>query len=309
MASLRAANVLASLGPHKHHRNLAYGPNDRHQLDAYVPKKSDAPMPVVIFFHGGDWSSGYPDKDAHVFVGDALSSHGFIAVVVNYRRYPDTRFPGFVHDAALAFKWTREHVAELGGDPDKIFVMGHSAGAHIASMIALDERYLASVGEDTRRIRGLIGMAGPYYFLPMPDEPLLAEVFAPPANYPQAQPQNFVDAGDPPMLLLAGNQDTRVPSFLSLDMQTNVRTAGGEADLIVYNHLSHIMLVASLAMPIRLYEPTIRDIARWIDHRCELPSPRLAELKREEAELAVSEAEAPKVAGERLMDTIFRVSP
>ena len=151
--------------------------------------------PVVVFLHGGGWVSG--SKSQYRFVAEALTSRGYLVIVPAYRLYPATRFPGFVEDAALAIAWTRAHAEEFGGDARRIFVMGHSAGAHIGALLNYDERYLQAVGGDRSWLSGFIGLSGPYDFLPLTD-PILQQVFAPETQYPQSQPVNFVDGNESP---------------------------------------------------------------------------------------------------------------
>lgn len=266
MMWLHAANQVARLGAYEAHEDLVYGEHARHRLDVFVPRSAGTrPQPVVIFFHGGDWSEGYPGKEAHRFVADALTSRGLVTVIPNYRRYPDVRFPAFVQDAADAVVWTHRHIASFGGDPDRLIVMGHSAGAHLASMVALNDRYLREAGGRMEWIAGLIGMAGPYSFLPMPDDPLLKDLFGPPERYGLSQVVNYVDGRrNPPMLLIGGADDERVPLICLERMERRVLDTGGEVRTEVYEGLDHIMLIASLARPIRWYRrDLIRDIGRF----------------------------------------------
>ena len=156
---------------------IAYGTDPRQELDVYVPAApAAATRPVVVFFYGGSWQNG--DRANYLFVAQALTSRGYVAVLPDYRTYPETAFPGFVDDAAAAVRWTRDHAHEFGGDPARLFVMGHSAGAHLAALIATDPRYLAAQAMSKADLRGMIGLAGPYDFLPIKDRTLL-DVFLP----------------------------------------------------------------------------------------------------------------------------------
>ncbi len=138
MLAIDLTNTMALLGPFHEHRNIAYGPDPVQKLDLYVPEDGAKPAPVVVFFFGGNWTQGYPDKSIYRFVGDALTSKGLLVVAVNYRRYPMVKSPAFVRDGARAVVWVHRHIAAYGGDPDRIFLMGHSAGAQIATMLALN---------------------------------------------------------------------------------------------------------------------------------------------------------------------------
>jgi acetyl esterase/lipase len=116
--------------------NLAYGSLPRQKLDVYTPKNQRGPADVVIFFYGGDWQAG--ERGDYRFVGEALTSKGFVAVLPDYRLYPPATFPSFVNDGAMAVRWVHDNISHYGGDASHIYLMGHSAGAYIAVMLTLD---------------------------------------------------------------------------------------------------------------------------------------------------------------------------
>src|ERR1700730_8131395 len=146
-----AANVPAAFGAHRRHPDISYGADPQHRLDVYVPKNVPVePLPMVIFWHGGRWTFG--DKADYRFVGAALAELGYVAVLPNYRHYPDVKMPGFMDDAARAGRLAAAHAAELGADPQRLYLMGHSAGAHIAALVTLDERYFAAIAQPVPRI-------------------------------------------------------------------------------------------------------------------------------------------------------------
>ena len=123
--------------------------------------------PVIVFFYGGSWQSG--NKSIYKFVGSALARRGR-GVVPDYRVYPEVIYPAFLEDGALAVRWTKDNATRFGADPNMLFVMGHSAGAYMAAMLALDSRWLGRAGLSPRRdIAGLVGISGPYDFLPLHD--------------------------------------------------------------------------------------------------------------------------------------------
>src|SRR4029077_9489300 len=134
-----AANAPAVFGSYKRHANIAYGPEAQQRLDVYAPEKNAAARPVVVFWHGGRWREG--DKSDYRFVGAALAECGYVAVVANYRHYPQVKMPGFMDDAARAALWAQANGREFGAAPGRLFLMGHSAGAHLAALLALDPRY------------------------------------------------------------------------------------------------------------------------------------------------------------------------
>ncbi|MBN9023922.1 MAG: alpha/beta hydrolase [Rhizobiales bacterium] len=174
--------------------SVPYGDGPRRSLDIYAPRDA-AGAPVAVFFYGGSWQGGR--KETYRFVGRALARRGIVAVVADYRLYPEVVFPGFVEDGARAVGWTAANIARHGGDPRRIFVMGHSAGAHIAAMIALDGRWLAETGSPVP-VAGLLGLSGPYDFLPIRD-PALIRAFGG-ANRPETQPIDHVGPRPPPAL-------------------------------------------------------------------------------------------------------------
>jgi len=173
--------------------SIPYGEGARRTLDIYRPNAATA-SPVVVFFYGGNWQSG--DKEMYLFLAAALARRGYVTVVPDYRVYPGARYPQFIEDGALAVRWVRDNAARFGGDPQRLFVMGHSAGAYIAAMLAFDRRWLRAVGlSPGRDIAGLICIAGPYDFLPLEDETL--KVIFGGANAPATQPISYVSGGEP----------------------------------------------------------------------------------------------------------------
>lgn len=159
-------NGLTPSGGYSKTADLAYGEQPRQRLDVYVPEDAAPGAPVVLYFYGGRWEQG--SKAGYKFLAQALTSRGFVAVIADYRLYPQVKFPAFVEDGARAVAWVREHAGDYGADPNKLVLMGHSAGAHIAAMLTLDEQYLAAVGGTPKTwLAGTIGLAGPYDFLPL----------------------------------------------------------------------------------------------------------------------------------------------
>ena len=205
---------------------IRYGPDVRHSLDVYTPKQRTGPVPVVVFFYGGSWRSG--ERARYLFAADALASRGYVAIVPDYRLFPDVQFPAFVEDGAKAVRWVLDHVSDFGGDANRVYLMGHSAGAHMAAMLTLDERYLAAEGVPVKRIRGMIALAGPHAFYPSRTASV-APIFAHLADENAARPFVFVDGDEPPMLLLHGEDDDTVSVFNTLDLSKAVRDAGGRA--------------------------------------------------------------------------------
>ena len=260
----RLVAVVTPTGHYRRIEGVAYGDGERRRLDLYVPNAVAARgagphAPVVVFFYGGSWQRG--QRSHYAFVGEALASRGFVVAIADYRVYPEVTFPGFVEDAARAVAWMRRNAIEYGGDPARVLVAGHSAGAHIAMLVALDGRYLAAAGE-ADCVAGAIGLSGPYDFLPLSSDRLKA-VFGPPEALLRTQPVGFVRADAPPLLLLHGTDDTTVLPANAQRLAARARAAGGQAQLKLYPGVGHVGLIARLAAPLRDGEPVLDDIATF----------------------------------------------
>ncbi len=270
LAGCSGRQVLNSLTPSSGYdlaSNLVYDPGKNLRLDVYAPHNVRN-APVVVFFFGGRWTSG--DKEDFRFVGEALASRGFVAVLPNYRLYPAVRFPEFVNDGAKSVAWLRDNIATYGGDPDKIFVMGHSSGAHTAAMLALREQYLAGVGGSRTWLRGMIGLAGPYDFLPITD-PTLRDVFGPPETFQQSQPVLFVEGDNPPILLMHGEDDEIVEVRNTRALAEAIERAGGPIETVIYPKMSHRYMLSSLAKPLRGQTDVVQHVADFVRRWASVP--------------------------------------
>ncbi len=263
------ANLPADLSAGSRYRGLAYGPHARQRLDVYAPSRA-APggAPVIVFWYGGGWVDG--GRERYRFVGAALAAEGFVAVLPDYRLYPEVRFPAFVEDGALALHWVRQNVGRYGGDPGRMFVMGHSAGAHLAALLTLDPRWLTAVGGRPQWIRGLIGLSGPYGLVA--DTPLLQAVFAAPYSPADWQPIAHASASAPPALLIHGVVDDIVRIEHSDRLAAALRAAGAPAELRRYARGNHADTVAALSVPGRRLAHTLRDLKAFVEQTCASPS-------------------------------------
>lgn len=230
--------------------DIAYGEAPRQNLDIYLAKQTDkqSRRSTIMFFYGGSWESGR--KDEYKFVAEALTSVGFDVVIPDYRVYPDVRFPAFVDDAARAVSWSKAHLAEYGLNTERLFVAGHSAGAHIAAMLSLDNHYLEQYELAPDVFSGMIGLAGPYDFLPLKSE-TLKTIFGPESSRWRSQPINYVDGNNPPMLLLVGNDDRTVLPRNSRHLADKIQENGGKVSLVEFDDYGHVAMVAKLAKPLR----------------------------------------------------------
>jgi acetyl esterase/lipase len=259
---LPAVNAVSSEPGVEAHPDRHYGPLARQGVDVYTPKQASAePRAVVIFFHGGGWRTG--SRGEHRFAGEALAAQGFVAVVPDYRVYPEVKFPLFLEDGAGAVRWVHDHVQEFGGDPKRVFLMGHSAGAHIAAMLALDPRYLGAQGLSPNDLRGFIGVAGPYDFLPL-KSPAMIDIFGGTDGIPETQPINFVSPGAPPALLLHGTDDTRVLPRNTERLAQRIRRAGGSVTETIYQGVGHSGILLALSPAFGRIAPVRADAAAFV---------------------------------------------
>lgn len=240
-------------------RDLPFGAAPRQRLDIYAPKRGAPGQPVLVFFYGGNWDSG--DKHDYAFAGRALASLGYVTVLPDYTHAHERPYPAFMDDAGAALAWVRAHVAGYGGDPERIAVAGHSAGAYIAVTLALDPRWGAADA-----IRAGVGLAGPYDFLPF-DSPVTRRTFGHVEDLPATQPVNHARADAPPLLLATGDADTTVYPRHSEALAARLQAAGAAARLILYPGLSHTGPVKALARPFRGHAPVLRDIAFFLGRK------------------------------------------
>jgi acetyl esterase/lipase len=258
--SFGIANAPAYFGSYARHADLAYGTEPRQTLDVYVPTGATR-RPIVVFWYGGMWRKGV--KEQYRFVGAALANAGYVAVLPDYRLSPAVRFPQFIEDGALAVRWAHEHAAEIGGDPRAMFLMGHSAGAHLAATLALDERYLLKVGGGFEWVRGWIGLSGPYDLDPS-FAPVLHDIFREPYTAKDWQPILLVGGHSPPALLIHGKNDW-VPAQQADLLAQALSGVGVPVDCRFYDGVSHFGTVAALSVPLRAEAPTSADVRRFID--------------------------------------------
>lgn len=244
---------------------LAYGPGERQRCDVYRPldatgKPLPGPLPLVVFVHGGSWMSG--DKKLYRWVGQALAQQGFVAVLANYGLMPSVRFPDFAKDVAAAVAFAHKHAADWGGDPSRLFLMGHSAGAHLTALVTYDGRYLARHGLTPALIAGFIGLSGPYDF--QLNTPLLRGTFAgTPERERDAQPVNFVTANAPRSLLVMGRDDTTVNPHNTRSLGEQLRRVGAPVEELWVDG-DHGVTVGAFARIYRGKSPIVARIVEFV---------------------------------------------
>jgi acetyl esterase/lipase len=240
---------------------IAYGPDRADKLDIYVPRPAPAAAPVIVFMYGGAWNSG--SRTNYSFAGRAFAARGFVTVVPDTRLVPRVRFPAFVEDEARALRFVHDRIAEFGGDPRRIFLVGHSSGAYNAVMLALDPHYLREAGLAPHAIRAVAALSGPYDFLPL-DVDASKEAFAGAADLRATQPVNLATRSAPPMFLATGSADTFVHPRNTYALARALDRAGAEIEVKTYPGLSHSGTVAALSRPFRGGAPVLEDVVAFL---------------------------------------------
>ncbi|WP_173768963.1 alpha/beta hydrolase [Pseudazoarcus pumilus] len=244
-------------------RGIAYGEGEgeRRRLDVYAPMDARG-APVVVFFYGGSWRGGA--RADYAFVGHALAARGIVTVIPDYRVYPEVTYPDFLVDSAQSVAWAQRAAGEYGGDQHRLFVMGHSAGAYNAAMLALDARWLEAAGSSTDALAGWLGLAGPYEFLPIIN-PSVKPVFHHPDTPPDSQPIVHASAASPPALLIAATPDLLVePERNTGAMAAKLRAAGVPVTERYYDRVGHSTLIGSLSPPLRGFAPTLEEVVGFV---------------------------------------------
>jgi acetyl esterase/lipase len=253
-------NLWRPVGAGERHEDLRYGPKPHQAMDVYRPRHTRG-APLVMFFYGGSWQRG--SRDLYPFLGASLAAQGMITVVPDYAIFPPARFPEFLQDAARAVAFARAHAREWGADPERLVLMGHSAGAHIAAMLTFDRQWLAAEELDARRdVAALVGLAGPYDFLPIRSR-ILQRIFGGPDRH-ETQPIAFVTGREAPSLLIAARRDTLVDPGNTERLAAKIRERGGRVEERLYGRVNHFTLIGSLAPGLRVLAPTLREVTDFI---------------------------------------------
>lgn len=252
-------NMLAKDADVSVKQGITYAGGPRHDLNVYSPSRGGEHAPVVVFFYGGGWETG--TREMYRFVGTALAERNIVAVIPDYRLHPMVRFPAFVADAALAVAWVHDNASRFGGDPSRLFLMGHSAGAQIATLLALDETYLRAVGLTPASICGVVGLAGPYAFSPA----LLSHIRDIFGNlWEDAEPVSHVSAATVPMLLMAGSADGVISPESTLQLGRMLRDKGLPVETVEYLGISHRAIIATFGDPLSFLTPARPTALRFI---------------------------------------------
>lgn len=269
---LLTINSLARFGDYSLSQNISYAAPKTDRLDVYTPtgKHLGKQRPTLIFFYGGCWGHCNPyDKSDYRFVGQALAAQGYNVVIPDYRQYPQVHFQAMLQDLTDAVNWTHQHIADYGGGPDNLFLIGHSSGAHLAATLNFDSQLLPAAS--AKAIRGFIGLAGPYDF--KLKKPYERDLFGPPKRFPESQPINFVTGNAPPALLLQGGADHTVSPSNMKRLAQHIRAKGGDVTTHLYPDKDHVGLIAALSIPLRDESGVFPDIVRFIQSHQQPPVP------------------------------------
>lgn len=265
----KALDVLDSLfsgdrGPARVATAVSFRPGPRGKLDVWAtPGPSAARKPVLVFFYGGGWAAGR--RQDYGFAARAFAARGFVVVLPDYRLVPEVHFPAFLEDAAAAVRWTHDNAARFGGDPDRIVLAGHSAGAYLAVMLALDRRYLTAAGVDPGVVRAAAGLAGPYDFYPF-DKTRSIDAMGRAPDPRATQPIAFARGDAPPLLLATGTADTEVRPRNARNLTARQRDLGSETTILrEYPGLTHNDLIKAVSKPFRKTAPVLADTVAFFE--------------------------------------------
>jgi acetyl esterase/lipase len=235
-----------------------YGPLGEQKIEVITPDRpAGPPRPVLMFFHGGGWNSGTPGD--YRFIGRQFARAGYVVILPGYRRYPH-----MLEDSALAVAWVQENAARFGGDRERVFLMGHSAGAYNAVMLALERQWLGRAGVPEGFIKGVVGLSGPYDFFPFTsDSARHAFGHVPDPNL--TQPVRHARRDAPPMLLLNGDADTTVRPRNAVALAKALSTAGAPTTPLILPGMDHADTIMKLAAPFnrdrRVLDPVLAFLA------------------------------------------------
>lgn len=254
--------------PHDAHalrvaHDVAYGPDPRQTIDIYAPASGAKAAKIIVFIYGGSWNSGR--KEDYSFAAKAFASRGFVTAVFDYRLVPQIRYPAFVDDSAAAVAFIYRNASTYGGDPKHLYLIGHSAGAYNAMMVALAPRFLARQGLSNSIVKAAVGLSGPYDFLPL-DVDATRQAFAGVSDLKSTQPSNLIAKGQfaPPVMLATGDADTLVYPRNTVALAARLRHTGHEIEERHYPGVDHKGTLLAISRPFRGKAPVLDDILAFL---------------------------------------------
>ena len=256
-------NLIAKLGDYQKVKNIPY--NAENNLDIYIPDSTtdEQKIPVVIFFYGGCWGACQNTaKEDYEFLADALTEKGYLVVIPDYQHYPEVTFKTIISDTASATQWVKDNISLYKGDDQSIFLMGHSAGAHLAIMLSVNQQYLQP--KTYASISGGIGLAGPYDFIPY-TESYLPDIFGPESEAAYSQPINFIQGNEPSLLLLYGKKDKTVKPKNIINLTKKIEEKNGRIKAVYFDNLDHEEIITGFTRPLR-EQKLLDEVDAFIAH-------------------------------------------
>jgi acetyl esterase/lipase len=251
---MRSLQLPQAFAPVQVQKNVTFDAQHGLRADVYMPKPQTQRAAMLVFLHGGSWRNG--DKSWYGFVGKHYAKQGFVVLVPNYRKVQQARFPAFMHDAASAFAFAHQNAERYGADKARLFVFGHSAGAHIGALLVTDARYLAQHQLGKSDIAGFVGLSGAYDFLPLTAASVIQAFNGDAMSY-DSQPIHFVDGREAPMLLMHGDKDRWVWAKNSRNFAAKVQALGGRAELHILPNTGHFSPIFQSVRGMRALSPSV----------------------------------------------------
>jgi acetyl esterase/lipase len=244
--------------------NLIYGSLERQKLDVYQPINFKGSRPVMVFTYGGGFKQG--SKDEYTFVAEAFSSLGYVTVIFDYRLYPKSTWPAYLEDGAQAVAWVNTNIAKYGGDPNRILIAGHSAGAYIAAMLTANPEYLRAAKVPDGTIKAALTFSGPYEFWDANRKTHggfigadIQEVMGPAETAPQTQPIKYVTSSTPPFVIIHGTDDGLLEPAQAKAMKKKLEDAKIKVIYLEYP-MAHATTILAMAKPLRGLGSTFVDV-------------------------------------------------
>ena len=242
--------------------DIPYGADYWQKIDLYLPPDATARgLPTLLFMHGGYWTHGY--KDWLGFMAPALVSLPALFISVGYRLSPAVQHPAALEDCLAALTWAYAHVAEYGGDPQRLFVGGHSAGGHLAALLALQPGLLTASGLPEDVINACFPVSGVYDL----DDDLPADrlqaFLAPGASRADASPLHYVSGNRTPFLLAVGAQDFPVLYAQAHTMTAALRQAAGPVEFLEIARADHFQINLRAQDPEDIW---VQRVRAWMQH-------------------------------------------
>lgn len=271
LSALSIVNGLTASGGVTVSKNILYGDQPTQDLDIYYPKALSQAMksqqtitntyPMVVFVYGGSWETG--TKEEYAFVGQSLAQAGYVTAVVNYRKAPEHVYPDYVEDTAQAIAWSYKNAASLHADPNRLAVVGHSAGAFNVVAAVSNEDFLAPYGIKPNDIKAVVGIAGPYSYDFRKFDSVTA--FGKNATPDQVMPDRQLKGPQPPYLLLTAENDKTVYDTNTIKMTKALKDFGATVENGEIKGASHATSIGAMAPPLSWLNDVRAQVLTYLD--------------------------------------------